>query len=79
MQHLDGGVQSTRPTMVTQGSHNPHDNLSSQGELPPQTVNSTLLAMLEQLPKALLSWGKAQSCYAIILVRARRGSTTAQG
>lgn len=74
MQCLAGGVQSMRPIMITQGSHNSQENLFSQGEFPPQAVNSTLLAMLEQLPKALLSWGKRQSCYAIVLVRARRGS-----
>lgn len=74
MQGLAGGVQSTRPTTVTQGSYNSHENLFSQGELPRQAVNSTLLAMLEQLPKALLSQGKRQSCYAIVLVRVRRGS-----
>lgn len=39
MQHLAGGVQSTRPTVVTQGSHNSHENLFNQKEGRTSTTN----------------------------------------
>lgn len=78
MQHLVGGVQSTRPTMVTQGSHNSHENLFNQGELTSQSVNSTLLVMLEQLPKALLSWGKTE-LLCNRLGESKKGQHAAQG
>jgi len=65
--------QTAAPVTLPRGSHNSHENLFSQGELPLQTAASTLLATPEQLPKALLRRGNTHSCYATVSSRARRG------